>query len=305
MTPAQTSGTRSRGTNAPRRCANIGFVERPPPTCRSYPSSPPGPATPTNETSLISWFVHPAAHPLIEVLYLRGRFENAGSPTNRSATARTSGVASNTSSAVTPASGQPRITRGVSPQASCVDRPTDSMRSQIAGTSSMRIQCSCTFWRSVTSATSRPKRSLAHAIARSWSAVIAPPSMRMRIMKNSSSSSSGSALPVRSPGTPCVRCVYSPHHRMRLRRSCLPIDRKPPGAKMRSMRSRTLSPSSSFLICSAGFRGSWYPMPHCPSPRGRGVRGAGVEMSVIGIVRCCRSGEREGPPMAAARAVRW
>jgi hypothetical protein len=47
-----------------------------------------------------------------------------------------------------------------------------------------------------------------------------------------------------------------PPPRMRLRRSCLPIERKPPGAKMRSMRSRTLRPSSSFLICSAGFSGS-------------------------------------------------
>ena len=40
-----------------------------------------GADTPTNETSLISWFVQPARQPLIEVLNLRGRFENAGSPT--------------------------------------------------------------------------------------------------------------------------------------------------------------------------------------------------------------------------------
>ena len=84
-----------------------------------------------------------------------------------------------------------------------------------------------------------------------------PPSMRIRIMKNSSSSSSGSALPVRSPGTPCFRCVYRPHQRIRLRRSCLPIERNPPGAKIRSIRSRTSSGSASFLICSAPFNGSW------------------------------------------------
>ncbi len=168
-----------------------------------------------------------------------------------------SGVASSTSSAVTPASGQPRNTRGVSPHASCVVSPTASIRSKIAGTSSMRIQCSCTFCRSVMSATSRPNRSLAHAIARSCSLVRRPPSMRIRIMKNSSSSSSGSAEPVRSPGTPCLRCVYSPYQRSRERRSCLPIERNPPGAKIRSIRSRTFRPSSSFLICSAVLSGSW------------------------------------------------
>ena len=71
----------------------------------------------------------------------------------------------------------------------------------------MRIQWSWTFWRSVMSATSRPYRSEAHAIARNWSGVMRPPSIRIRIMKNSSSSSSGSAEPVRSPGTFCLRCV--------------------------------------------------------------------------------------------------
>jgi hypothetical protein len=92
---------------------------------------------------------------------------------------------------------------------------------------------------------------------RTCSLVRRPPSMRIRIMKNSSSSSSGSADPVRSPGTPCLRCVYSPYHRKRERRSCLPIERNPPGAKIRSMRSRTFRPSSSFLICSAVLSGSW------------------------------------------------
>ena len=88
-------------------------------------------------------------------------------------------------------------------------------------------------------------------------AVRRPPSIRIRIMKNSSSSSSGSAEPVRSPGTPCLRCVYSPYQRSRERRSCLPIERNPPGAKIRSIRSRTFRPSSSFLICSAVLSGSW------------------------------------------------
>ena len=65
-------------------------------------------------------------------------------------------MASMISSASTPARGQPIITRGVSPHASCVESPTASSRSQIAGTSSIRIQCSWMFCRSVTSATSRP-----------------------------------------------------------------------------------------------------------------------------------------------------
>ena len=47
------------------------------------------------------------------------------------------------------------MTRGQSPQASVVDRPTASSRRQISGTSSMRIQWNWTFCRSVRSAVSR------------------------------------------------------------------------------------------------------------------------------------------------------
>ena len=70
--------------------------------------------------------------------------------------ARMAGVGSMISSAAMPATGEPRITRGQSPQASVVCNPTASSRRQISGTSSIRIQCSCTFCRSVMSATSRP-----------------------------------------------------------------------------------------------------------------------------------------------------
>ena len=70
--------------------------------------------------------------------------------------ARIAGVPSMISSAATPATGEPRMTRGVSPQASCVVRPTASSRRQISGTSSMRIQCSWMFCRSVMSAVPRP-----------------------------------------------------------------------------------------------------------------------------------------------------
>ena len=67
-----------------------------------------------------------------------------------------------------PASGQPRITRGVSPHASMVDRPTASSVSQIAGTSSIRTQCSWMFCRSVTSAVPRAYRRETSAMAESW-----------------------------------------------------------------------------------------------------------------------------------------
>ena len=71
-----------------------------------------------------------------------------------------------------PASGQPRTTRGTSPHASVLDSPTASSRLQISGTSSIRIQCSWTFCRSVMSATSRPNVCAISATVRScgWSA---------------------------------------------------------------------------------------------------------------------------------------
>ncbi len=65
------------------------------------------------------------------------------------------GVPSMISSSATPATGEPRKGRGESPHASCVSSPTDSSRSQIAGTSSIRIQWYWMFARSVTSAVSR------------------------------------------------------------------------------------------------------------------------------------------------------
>ena len=61
------------------------------------------------------------------------------------------------SSLATPATGEPRNGRGESPQASRLLSPAASRRSQIAGTSSMRIQWYWMFSRSVTSAVSRAK----------------------------------------------------------------------------------------------------------------------------------------------------
>src|ERR1700734_556815 len=116
--------------------------------------------------SLISWIAHCAAHPLMLDLNLRGRLENAASPMYWAPIASISGEASMISLASSPASGQPSITRGVSPQASVVDRPTPSRASQIAGTFSISIQCSWMFCRSVTSAVPRPYRRDMSAIVR-------------------------------------------------------------------------------------------------------------------------------------------
>jgi hypothetical protein len=92
-------------------------------------------------------------------------------------------LASSTSSARTPASGQLSMPRGVSPQASVVVSPTAVSRLQISGTSSMRIQWYWMFCRSVMSAMSRPNSVLMPPSVRSWSLVSAPPSVRTRIMK--------------------------------------------------------------------------------------------------------------------------
>ena len=74
------SGTSSRVTQAPRRCANIGLVDRPPPTHTSKPGPSSGWWTPTNEMSLTSWATSRLGEPEMAVLNLRGRLENSGLP---------------------------------------------------------------------------------------------------------------------------------------------------------------------------------------------------------------------------------
>ncbi len=71
----------------------------------------------------------------------------------------------------------------------------------------MRIQWYWTFCRSVTSATSRPNSVLMPPMTRSASLDSCPPSMRTRIMKYESSSSSGSSTAVLPPGMPWARWV--------------------------------------------------------------------------------------------------
>ena len=65
------------------------------------------------------------------------------------------GVPSMISSLATPATGEPSMTRGTSPHPMRVLSPTASSLSQIAGTSSIWIQCNWMFWRSVKSAVER------------------------------------------------------------------------------------------------------------------------------------------------------
>ena len=132
---------------------------------------------PTRATSLISCTTSWLGWPVMAVLNLRGRLASSGSPMNRSASSWISGVGSMISSLAMPATGEPRMTRGTSPQASVVDRPTDSSRRQISGMSSTRIQCSWMFWRSVRSAESRAKSTEIWPMTRSCSVVSAPPSI--------------------------------------------------------------------------------------------------------------------------------
>ena len=138
-----------------------------------------------------------------------------------------SGVGSSISSAAMPASGLPSTTRGVSPQASVVCRPTASSRRQISGTSSTRIQWYWMFCRSLMSAVPRAKSWLRSASTRSWARVRAPPSSRTRSMKYSSESSVSSSWAVRPPSMPGLRWVYSPHQRNRPLRSCGGMEANP------------------------------------------------------------------------------
>ena len=188
-----------------------------------------------------------------------------------------------------PATGQPRMLRGTSPQACWLDRPTDSSRSQIAGTSSMDSQWYCTFCRSVISARSRPYSLAIPATVRSCSADSCPPGMRTRIMKWGASMSASSSEPVLPPPMPGRRWVYRPHQRNLPRRSAGSIESNPRWAYRLIIRSRTLSPSSSFLKRSAAVSGSRWPRAHWPWPR---RDGAG--MSLVLLLR----GQRQGRQMA-------
>ena len=203
MTPAHTSATSSGPTKTPSRWANIGLVDRPPPTQRSKPGVPSGPMTPTNDdvVDLVVRAVPRAAGDrglelarqvregrIADVACRRSR----AAPDRRRAPSRRRRLRAGSRASPVGCRRTPRWLTG----------PTASSCRQIAGTSSIRIQCSWMFCRSVMSATSRPYSVEISPITASCSARSAPPSMRIRIMKYSSSSSSGSRIAVRPPGMP-------------------------------------------------------------------------------------------------------
>ena len=117
---------------------------------------------------MISGSVQWSTQPDIDVFHLRGRLLNSGLPTYLATVSARTSVASMTSSSRMPASGQPSMTRGTSPQAS-VRRRARPTRG--AARSRGRPRCgssgSCTFCRSVTSATSRPNSVLIPPMTRS------------------------------------------------------------------------------------------------------------------------------------------
>ena len=228
--------------------------------------------------------------PEIEVLNFRGRLASSGSPMNRAATSRIAGVASSTSSAVTPASGHPMITRGVSPHASWVREPDGLQplpdRRHVLDPDPVQLHVLPV--RDVGDvaavALARP-RDRAELLGAHPPAVDPDPHheelvlelLRLRAARSVAGDALG-ALRVETPPTQPVPQI-------------LLADRaEPAGAKIRSTRSRTSSGADSFFTCSAALSGSWYPSPHWPSPRGRWVR----RCWVVSVIRTCL--EKEKPP---------
>ena len=179
------------------------------------------------ERSWISWVTSWRGEPEIADLNFRGRLWSSSRCSQSEVMASMAGVASMISSAAIPATGDPRMTRGTSPQPQRVDRPTASSFSQIAGTSSMRIQWSWMFCRSVKSPVPRAKSREISPTVRSWVVLTTPPSKRTRIMKNLSCSSALVALPVCSPPRSWRRCVYRPTHLNLGARSSSAMESKP------------------------------------------------------------------------------
>ena len=99
------------------------------------------------------------------------------------------------------------MTRGVSPQASVVDRPTASSRRQISGTSSIADPVVLDVLPVGDVGGVAGELVEISPMTRSCSVVSGPPSMRTRSMKYLSSSSSGSSEPVLPPSIPGLRWV--------------------------------------------------------------------------------------------------
>ena len=154
---ARPRAPRAAAPTTPSRLASIGLVDRPPPTHRSKPGPWSGWMTPRNEMSLASYGVSGSQRDR--------RLELARQVGQRRVADELGGDLLDRLGRVEDLVGRDTRDRaaedhaGVSPQASVVDRPTPSSSCQIAGMSSMRIQCNWMFCRSVMSAVSRPNRS--------------------------------------------------------------------------------------------------------------------------------------------------
>jgi hypothetical protein len=106
-----------------------------------------------------------SVQPLMEILNLRGKFENALSPDNRRLSDLTMGVALTTSCRFRPASVQPMTPRTLSIPVCRWSRPAACKRRKISGTCSIRNHRSWICWRVVMSISSRPKsRVIAHDV---------------------------------------------------------------------------------------------------------------------------------------------
>ena len=95
-------------------------------------------------TSFISALAQSSRQPVTLSLNLRGRLAYSRLPVKKSEISRAISEASKTSSASTPATGQPRTLRAESPHACTVVIPTCSSRAHMRGTSPMWTQWSCT-----------------------------------------------------------------------------------------------------------------------------------------------------------------
>ena len=178
------------------------------------------------------------------------------------------------SSAAMPATGEPSTTRGTSPHASVVPRPTASRRRQISGTSSTRIQCSWMFWRSVRSAVSRPNsvempRDHAELLGRELPAVDAHAEHEVLVLELVRLEGGGPAavdarLALRVEAPPAEAAVQV--GRVDRREAALGVDRT------RCARARARPPSSCFHS-SLALSGSVPSTFHCPCGREAGRAG--------------------------------
>jgi hypothetical protein len=203
--------------------------------------------------------------PLIAVLNLRGRLENSVEPDERLWIASTAACPSRISSAAMPATGEPRMTRGVSPQASVVDRPTASSRRQISGhvLDPDPVQLDVLPVGDVGGVPGELRGDLRdhpQLLGRELAAVDADPQHEVLVVelvrledRGLAAVDAGAPLGVEAP--PAQSASAGRPGR---------CGRSRPWSRCSLTRARTLSPSSSFLTRSLGVSGSRWPSAHCP-----------------------------------------